>query len=258
MKIAYASDLHMEFGYPFSVEGSEDADIMILAGDVETDAMHWSKFLQRVSLSFDHKPIIVVLGNHEYYQGVYPDDLQKYKKSLDIAGLSNVHLLERESIIIDGIRFVGATLWTDFAKGKQKLACEKGMAFSYEIKESNGKNLSATRIEIDHQNTVAWLEDEFAHHCKEPTIVVTHHAPSFRSNHPFFAGSPIVGGFCSDMDHLIEKWKPVVWIHGHVHDPMQYQIGKTWILCNPWGHPKEGNEKKFNVFEIDKESGKIS
>ena len=73
---------------------------------------------------------------------------------------------------------------------------------------------------------------------------------SFQSQHPRFAGSLITGGFCSNLESRIQQWKPDLWIHGHVHDPMDYRIGKTRILCNPWGHPNEGRERAYRIVEV--------
>ena len=86
---------------------------------------------------------------------------------------------------------------------------------------------------------------------------VTHHAPSFRSQHPRFASSPITGGFCSNLESRIQQWKPDLWIHGHVHDPMDYRIpwkiaapGETRILCNPWVYPHEGRERAYRIVDV--------
>ncbi|MBU2724786.1 metallophosphoesterase [Acidithiobacillus ferridurans] len=250
MRIAYASDLHMEFGNPFVTDGLDGADVLVLAGDVETHAGEWAYFLRRVSESFGHKPIIVVMGNHEYYHGVYPDDLDRYLRALADLQLPNIHLLERESVVIDGVRFLGATLWTDFAKGTQAMSCQLGMADFVVIRDGDTMiGLSAQRIDQDHKDTVAWLKACFHDNWRGSNVVVTHHAPSFRSSHPRFADSRITGGFCSDLDSLIGAWKPDLWIHGHVHDPMDYRIGKTRVLCNPWGYPDERNERVFLTAE---------
>ncbi|MBU2788454.1 phosphatase [Acidithiobacillus sp. VAN18-1] len=251
MRIAYASDLHMEFGTQFTVDGLADADVMVLAGDVETNAQEWADFLKHVSEFFVHGPIIVVLGNHEYYNGVYPDDLELYRRALSSLGLPNIHLLEREFVIIDGVRFLGATLWTDFAQGTQALSCANGMADFAVIRDGDTMiGLGTSRIAQVHKDTITWLDTCFRDDWNGPEVVVTHHAPSFRSSHPRFAGSRITGGFCSDLDSRIEDWKPglpaaSLWIHGHLHDPVDYRIGQTRILCNPWGYPDEGNERTF-------------
>ncbi len=250
MRIAYASDLHLEFGGQLTTDGLADADVLVLAGDVETSASNWAKFLSMVSKAFGHKPIITVLGNHEYYHNVYPDSLEKYRRA--ISKLPNIHLLEQESLVLGGVRFLGATLWTDFARGRQALHCAIGMADFRVIMDGGTKTgVSTKRIAQVHEDTVEWLGDLFREHFAGPTVVITHHAPSFGSSHPRFAHSRITGGFCSDMDDLIKEWKPALWIHGHVHDPLDYRIGQTRVICNPWGYPGEGNENRFLAVNIE-------
>lgn len=97
---------------------------------------------------------------------------------------------------------------------------------------------------------IAYASDLHLEFGEQLTITgVTHHAPSFRSQHPRFAGSPIAGGFCSNLESRIQQWKPDLWIHGHVHDPMDYRIGKTQVLCNPWGYQNEGRAREYRIVE---------
>ncbi len=233
MKIAYASDLHLEFNPSITLTGLSGADGLVLAGDVDTMPEYYTEFLRKLRLAYAG-PVIFVLGNHEYYHGVFPDDRQAF-------------LLENEAMILDGVRFLGATLWTDFASGKQMRSCQRMMSDFEVIHDGHSGSITPEAILKVHQDSIAWLDGQFTHHplpgCNPhdgPTVVITHHAPSCQSQHHRFAGSPISGGFCSNQEHRIQRWKPNIWIHGHVHDPMDYQIGKTRVLCNPWGYPHEG------------------
>ena len=233
MRIAYASDLHLEFNSTLTLTGLSTADVLVLAGDVDTMPEYYTEFLRKLRLAYAG-PVIFVLGNHEYYHGVFPDDRQAF-------------LLENEAMILDGVRFLGATLWTDFASGKQMRSCQRMMSDFEVIHDGHSGSITPEAILKVHQDSIAWLDGQFTHHplpgCNPhdgPTVVITHHAPSCQSQHHRFAGSPISGGFCSNQEHRIQRWKPNIWIHGHVHDPMDYQIGKTRVLCNPWGYPHEG------------------
>ncbi|MHB8365515.1 MAG: metallophosphoesterase [Acidithiobacillus sp.] len=260
MKIAYASDLHLEFDSSITLTGLSGVDVLILAGDVDTMPEYYTEFLRKLRLTYAG-PVIFVLGNHEYYDGVFPDDRQKYREA--IAHDRQAHLLENEAVVLDGVRFLGATLWTDFASGKQMRNCQHMMS-DFEVihdgvapcKGMSGSITPETILKV-HQDSIAWLDDQFTNHPHAgPNIVVTHHAPSYQSQHPRFAGSPISGGFCSNQEHRIQRWKPNVWIHGHVHDRMNYHIGKTplqgatRVLCNPWGYPNEGNERVYRIVEV--------
>jgi Icc-related predicted phosphoesterase len=254
MRIAYASDLHMEFNDSLTLTGLSTADVLVLAGDVDTMPEYYTEFLRKLRLSYAG-PVIFVMGNHEYYHGVFPDDRQKYREA--IAHDRQAHLLEKELVMIGSVRFLGATLWTDFASGKQMRNCRHMMSDFKVIHEGLspcksvfGSIIPETVLKV-HQDSIAWLDDQFTNHpYAGPDIVVTHHAPSYKSQHPRFAGSPISGGFCSNQEHRIQRWKPDVWIHGHVHDPMDYRLGKTRVLCNPWGYPNEGQAREYRIVEV--------
>ena len=236
--VAYASDLHLEFGNPVPTEGLEKADILVLAGDVDTIPEGWADLLRQLRKVFSG-PIVGVLGNHEYYNGVFPDDREKFRDA--IAHDRQAYLLEQDMLILDGVRFLGATLWTDFACGRQMRSCQRMMSDFDVIFDGHSGSITPEVILKAHQDTMDWLDTQIMRHShKGPTVVITHHAPSCQSQHHRFAGSPISGGFCSNQEHRIQRWKPNIWIHGHVHDPMDYQIGKTRVLCNPWGYPHEG------------------
>ena len=268
MRIAYASDLHLEFDDSLTLTGLSTADVLVLAGDVDTMPEYYTEILRKLRLVYAG-PVIFVLGNHEYYNGVFPDDRQKYRDA--IAHDHQAFLLENELVVIGGVRFLGATLWTDFACGKQMRNCQHMMSDFEVIEDGAGtlqeddspyvNRLAIRRITPEailkvHQESIAWLDDQFTNHPHAgPDIVVTHHAPSYQSQHPRFAGSPISGGFCSNQEHRIQRWNaaglaPDLWIHGHVHDPMDYRIGQTRILCNPWGYPDEGRAREYRIVEV--------
>jgi predicted phosphodiesterase len=253
MRIAYASDLHLEFDDSLTLTGLSTADVLVLAGDVDTMPEYYTEILRKLRLVYAG-PVIFVLGNHEYYHGIFPDDRQKYRDA--IAHDRQAFLLENEAVILDGVRFLGATLWTDFASGKQMRSCQRMMSDFEVIHDGVSGSITPEVILKAHQDTMDWLATQImCHPHKGPTVVITHHAPSFQSQHPRFAGSPISGGFCSNQEHRIQRWNaaglaPDLWIHGHVHDPMDYRIGQTRILCNPWGYADEGRAREYRIVEV--------
>lgn len=255
MRIAYASDLHLEFDDSLTLTGLSTADVLVLAGDVDTMPEYYTEILRKLRLAYAGS-VLFVLGNHEYYNGAFPDDRQKYREA--IAHDRQAHLLENEAVILDGVRFLGATLWTDFASGRQMRNCQHMMSDFHVIFDGHSGSITPETILKVHQDSIAWLDDQFTNHPHEgPTVVITHHAPSYQSQHPRFAGSPISGGFCSNLERHIQRWKPDVWIHGHVHDPMDYRLGKTplqgatRVLCNPWGYPDEGRAREYRIVETN-------
>src|SRR3974390_3370887 len=100
MRLHILSDLHLEFE-PFTAPAVE-ADAVILAGDVSTgrNGLKWA------SKTFLDRPVIYVLGNHEFYG----QKLQKLTAELkEMARDTNVRLLENESCTIGEIAFFGGT-----------------------------------------------------------------------------------------------------------------------------------------------------
>ena len=254
MRIAYASDLHLEFGRNLAalLPATLAADVLVLAGDLETDPRHLAAQLrrarQRLPATF---PIILVLGNHEYYWHAFPDALAHYRQA--VRDIPHVHLLECEAVTLQGVRFLGTTLWTDFADWQRSQNCEiEMMDFRVVADSATGKPITAARILRAHQESWAWLAGALAEDADQPAVVVTHHAPSFRSNPPRFAGSMIAGGFCSDKDRDLQALPcpPVAWIHGHLHDPADYLIGATRVLCHPWGYDNEDGPRDFAVLDV--------
>ena len=230
MKIQYASDLHTEFG-SFPLQKSDlKGDILVLAGDIAGKPRKLNQYLHSLAGSI---PILYVMGNHEFYGHDFAMDLWQYQKT--IGSQAGVHFLENNSVEIGGIRFLGCTLWTDFFGGMHGKASERGIN-DFEFITLDGDKLRWTNVAYRHRNSLAWLKEELETSFPGPTVVITHHAPSALSNPPQFVGSPISGAFYSNLDELIEKTAPALWIHGHMHNTSDYMIGKTRVVCNPFGY----------------------
>jgi hypothetical protein len=87
-----------------------------------------------------------------------------------------------------------------------------------------------------HNESRAFLEAELAEPFDGVSIVMTHHAPSGRSLPGFRHGDPISAAYASDLETLIEKTRPQLWVHGHIHTSSDYRIGATRVVCNPRGY----------------------
>lgn len=90
-----------------------------------------------------------------------------------------------------------------------------------------------------HRKSVAWLKEELPKGDPARTVIVTHHAPSGRSEAPYHAHSPLRAAFASDLDSLVTRSRVPLWVHGHTHFNVDYRIGKTRILTNQLGYPGE-------------------
>jgi len=109
VRLLVLSDLHLEFG-ALKLPSPQIYDIALLAGDIwnGTKAVRWASDAS----TFAGKPVVLVPGNHEFYGGERQDTLERMRK---YAAGSNVHLLDRNEVVLNGVRILGATLWTDFA-----------------------------------------------------------------------------------------------------------------------------------------------
>lgn len=240
MKIQFASDIHMEFGGSPLRRPHVVGEVLILAGDIAESPTHLAERLPH--LLPPGLPVIFVLGNHEFFTQEWEKGVEEYRKVL--APL-NVHVLEEEAIVLDGIRFLGCTLWTDFFNGAQGLASEQVMPDFCNIWNGSSE-LTWPDVAKRFRRSRTWIESEMVRPHEGPTVVVTHHAPSSRSNAPQFAGSPISGAFYSNLEGLIEKTQPALWVHGHMHTSSDYRIGKTRVVCNPYGIGGEAVNPDWN------------
>ncbi|MEW5848303.1 MAG: metallophosphoesterase [Myxococcota bacterium] len=235
MKLHILSDIHLEFG-PFEPP-DVGADVVILAGDIapKLQGVRWALATFKV-------PVIYVAGNHEYYGGAIPHLTEKLRAAC--AG-TQVHFLERETLVIDGVRFVGAALWTDFLLRGQD-AAEVAMGEARAVMNDYKKirvsprfsRLTPNSTVMFHHQARAFIRNTLTTPHQGPTVVVTHHAPSARS---LSSGQPSLTdcAYASDLESLILETQPDLWVHGHVHARSDYAIGRTRVVCNPRGYTDE-------------------
>lgn len=241
MKISYYSDLHLEFDYhKWDHIFNDGADVMVLAGDigVKNRQVEWI-------LAQPHKHIIYVPGNHEYYQS----SIEGVNRKLDNAFRgTNVHFLpEGEHVIIDGVLFVGATMWTDYY-----LHGGGAMPHSQYKAQTSMNDYKHIRTEPDYRKiSPRYTSELFAKHTKKiaaalqseeynKSVVVSHHAPSEMSIHEDYKGQLLSPAYASNLESFMDEHKPDIWIHGHVHNSFDYNIYNTRVLCNPRGYVAAG------------------
>jgi predicted phosphodiesterase len=250
MRIRVLSDLHLEFD---DWEPPEvDADVVVLAGDIHVGL----KGIEWARRSFASTPIVYVPGNHEFYGSHIHDMTQE----LDIEGSRlGVHVLDGRSVAIGGVRFLGATLWTDFAlEGNGPSAIDRAMAdaqcgiYDFQvIRSGDNRKFDPTDARAIHLARVAWLHSQLTDEFVGATVVVTHHLPHRRSIHRKYKGSTLNPGFASDLSNLMGP-SVSLWIHGHTHESLDYVVNSTRVVCNPRGYaPMELNEAFDPVFTVD-------
>lgn len=243
MKLAVYSDLHLEFDGPAFDLVEDDADVLVLAGDIGIDDPHMMWIREQAA----QRPVIYVAGNHEFYGFNYPERLENLRA---IFKDTRVHFLEQDAVEIGGYRFLGCTLWTDFELGDDRAfamyAASQGMADFREIRYGPKRFSPQNSVRI-HEISMEWLGRQIAQGDREKTVVVTHHPPHQRSMDPFFKGSTLNPAFGSHHEKEIRQWQPALWIHGHTHYCVDYQVGETRIVSNQRGYYPHEIDPKFSV-----------
>jgi Icc-related predicted phosphoesterase len=243
MKLQIFSDLHLDV-YPIKlITIVPGVDLVIVAGDTCEGVLRAFEHLRRI-VPMDI-PIAMVLGNHEYYRRFIPDELALARSH---AAAFNIHMLENDTVELAGVRFVGATLWTDyraFGEANQAAvmnACASGMNDHRLIgwQKQPWLRFRPQEAALLHHQSKTYLEGVLATPFEGPTtVVISHTAVHWQSVHPRFQSDPVTGAFVSDQSALIEAYQPTLWVHGHVHNSSDYLVGNTKILCNPHGYGTE-------------------
>ena len=293
MKIAVCSDLHLEFG-DLDLTNNENADVLILGGDIlvaddvknfgyvdeqimaATPSMlargeRYYNFVKRCSERFPQ--VVLIMGNHEHYHGDYAETASIIRTV--VGEFSNVHFLDKEWRIINGVLFYGGTLWTDMnGEDPETLRQIAYMMNDYRGVKNSNKTVSyrvpdLTKDEVDafsfkerpaqfrpedsvedHRAFLKGLDEVLALHPDLPTVVVGHHAPSKASTHPRYKTEVITNGaYSTNLDnYILDRRQIRLWTHGHTHEDFDYMIGTTRIVCNPRGY--DGYEERADHFKL--------
>jgi predicted phosphodiesterase len=241
MRLHVLSDLHTEFG-DVSLPAPQ-ADVVVLAGDT---GIHKSG-LAKAHEHFAGRTIIYVAGNHEYYRETIPNHTQTLRNRAHALGIC---FLENESLVLGDVAVLGCTLWTDFAlygdRGRAASEAEQHMTDYKKVYiSSHGKypKLRAYDTIRLHARSLEWLKEEIPRHAGRKIVVVTHHAPSARSMPDRFKDDLVSAAYASSLDEFVASSGVQLWIHGHVHDSVDYRIGNTRVVANPRGYPDERNAR---------------
>ena len=283
MKILLGSDLHIEFGQ-LEVTNVHNADVLILSGDIvtATDLKGWSpggiippmEKAQRFMTFFEHcstnfKYVLYVMGNHEHYHGDFATSADILRAALK--EYPNIHFMDKESITIEDVTFIGGTLWTDMNKeDPSTLYSIKGVMNDFRIIRNSSRKVTfkdeANKFHErearfcpedtveDHKAMLTFI-DETTKDSSKKYVVVGHHSPSKASTHPRYKEEWMMNGaYSSDLsEFILDRPQIKLWTHGHTHDPYDYMIGSTRIVCNPRGyiHYEEiADNFEFKLLEV--------
>lgn len=233
VRLHVLADLHQEFE-AIAIPHVE-ADVIVLAGDIG-QGDHGLEWIRK---QWPDQPVVYVMGNHEFYHQSFPELVETLQQQ---AAGTSIHVLENQAVEICGLTFLGCTLWTGFSEEMDPVAAHRRvemlMTDYHVIRQGPEQHLLRTRHTIKHhRESLAWLRAELRRHDPKQTVVVTHHAPSLRSEAPYHRGGALSPAFCSDLDDIVESSGVPLWIHGHTHYNVDYRLGATRMLTNQRGYP---------------------
>jgi len=266
MKIKLVSDLHLEFS-DINIKNDQNYDVLILGGDIciaqdlhdfpeqnvrtaamlemlssrQEKAQRFRDFFKRCSFQFPH--VIYIMGNHEFYHGKFYAAVDYMRD--ECAKYPNVYMLEQDMKIINDVVFVGGTLWTDMnRRDPLTMHAVKDMMNDFRIVRNDQREyaaMSTLDVAIRHDKTLGYIKLIVQEHKDKKCVVVGHHAPSFKSVSEQYASQTLMnGGYASDLSEFIMDHPQIVlWTHGHMHQPFDYVIGETRVVCNPRGYEND-------------------
>lgn len=230
MRIQLFSDLHLEFGE--FTPPRPAADVLVVAGDLHVG----KRGLAGLARHYADIPIVYVLGNHEHYR----ENVDFLAAKLRMEAPPNLHVLERGEVVVQGTRFLGATLWTDFELHGDAAI---GMANARVSMNDYARIRRGERYQrfapgdarLAHVLSRDWLGASLAQDFDGPTVVVTHHAPSRASVEKLDCEHGLLPCYASDLSSLCGP-EVQLWLHGHVHQSTDHRVTGTRVVCNPRGY----------------------
>jgi hypothetical protein len=247
VRIGIVSDLYIDkLGSP--PLPTEMPDVMVLAGNIGcgTKGVEWAARTYTC-------PVIYVLGNYSYRN----HDLAGFDEELRATAWgSNLHLLQNETIFIRGMRFIGATLWTDFAlfgDAVSGMVAAENLCEDYKyIRNSEGKPVTPADTMALHRQSVDYLWRTATDPYDDGhTVIVTHHAPSSRSIPAGYQDDRAAACFASNLDELVIEADAMLWVHAGVYGPVDYMLGNTRVVANPRGVPMGKGLRGVENFRAD-------
>lgn len=231
MKIRLLSDLHHEFYEDQNLYANKGEHILVVAGDLAVGPENCWSALQRFAEHTRH--VVYVPGNHEYYNY----SIREFDEYLtQVSYNTNVHFLNPGCVTLDGVTFIGATLWTDFGNSRvNEYACSRSINDFRLIKDFNTGE--CVRLNARHTKYVR-------KHAELPgkKVVVTHFLPDHACIAPQYRGpDPNNHYFANNLGSWIQDLEHTVWLFGHTHTVTDIKINNTRVLANPYGYYRNKN-----------------
>lgn len=184
--------------------------------------------------------MVYVAGNHEFY-GHTLEPIYDQLREASARSQGRFHFLENDRVVMQGVRFLGATLWTDYRlnagpkKSQQQLMAYAGRCLNdHRLIRLGRKLFEPAHALALHEVSRSWLTSELVKPFPGKTVVVSHHGPHPLSVHPRYADTDLNAAFVSDLSELMPGVD--LWLHGHVHDGFDYRAGTCRVVANPAGY----------------------
>jgi Icc-related predicted phosphoesterase len=262
VKIQLMSDLHLEVHPDYRPMPAPEADLLVLAGDIGSyqrgsrlaaDDFGLERFSPRHGWP---TPVLYVPGNHEYDNLDFDDAHERLRAACERLEIT---WLERESLALGGVRFVGTTLWADFealvtdadrAAGAAQVAKKREKSFraaNFYLQKTGttrgGQPWLAQGWREQGLACIDWLRRALAVPFDGPTVAVTHFAPTLHSADPRYGLVPGTAAFCNSLDELLPSVD--LWIHGHLHRQQDHLVHGCRIVANTLGYAAKGEQEGF-------------
>lgn len=243
MNIQIISDLHLEHDNNFQFEKVEDADVLVLAGDIGSFTHHYD-FIRSCS---EKIKTIMILGNHEPIGHSIKETAIAWKN----IKIPNFYFLDNETVEIDGVHFIGSTLWTNLnADPINQIAIQQTISdFKGIFKEDKSGLVNIQDLQKEFEKSLFFIEQELSKNYAKK-VLITHHLPTLASISDEYISSPYNAAFASNLSNLLLYSNNLdVCIHGHTHKYFDYILGdNVRVVCNPRGY--SGENKLFNPFKM--------
>jgi len=247
VKIRLFSDLHLEFsGNKFKhiwTPSEEDKEItLILAGDIGV-GLSARLFVETLCQSFKH--VLFVCGNHEFYGNDMTDIRKRWREVEE--GIPNFHFLDNEWRILDGVRFLGGTMWTSFnERDYMAVATAHRSMNDFRTITRDNQSINPDTIIEEHDKFMTFLLEKFDEEFDGTTVVVTHHSPG-NVERSGYGKSTLNYAYFAELENLVGHHnKAKLWVHGHTHKSADYLINETRVVCNPYGYHEYETNGDFN------------
>lgn len=272
IEFAYASDLHFEFPDRYDFLKEEGGDALLLAGDIfvaaqlqthrtDADARKMKKYLSKFKeqLLDKFKRTYMVMGNHEHYGSVFHETRRILEEAFVKYSLP-ITILDNDTVDIDGVKLIGATLWTDYNNGSPQSmwVAQRGMN-DYEYIELISRNdarykepftsqrMTPGFLLYENRFSTQYIKELLDAHARSPVVVMTHHAPSSLSLNDKYKGNSLDAAYYTDMGPLIERHPNIThWVSGHTHIIKTYDMYGTQCVANCRGYPQDASFEEFS------------